>query len=138
MDRNQAKELHHLITTVRYVEEMNTIRGVISWKEPVPGCLLCEGVRHGLYTREEGSRLDQATGFDDHFGCTWDEAADVIYHNHIQMCRETTGEIYFQAGKELIEKYGFADLFDETAMPFTQLMGTLMDAAEGVGVGATA
>ncbi len=36
----------------------------------------------------------------------------------------TNGENYYKAGRELIEKYGYTDLF-ETALPFADLMAQL-------------
>jgi len=122
MNLQQAKELHTLISTVRHVEKMDV--GVGPRMDPtIAGCLLCEGVRHELYSRDKGN-LAVPSGFSPHFGCTAREAECVIFHWHIRghECSETTGENYFQAGKELIEKYGFADLFEETALPFNKLM----------------
>lgn len=128
MDRSQAKELFTLITTVRHVKEMRTIMGVVSACSATPGCLLCEGVRHGLYEQKKAAdyRLDMDDGFMRHFGCTNEEATDVIFHNHIPHgpATETTGENYWKAGRELIEKYGYGDLFEE-ALSFAEIMDEL-------------
>lgn len=125
MNRLQAIELHTLISTVRHVQKMDTQVGPRPNDREVAGCLLCEGVRHGLYTAEEGYNLDKSRGFAPHFGCTKNEADEVIHHwdkRDWYSNSDTTGEIYFQAGRELIEKYGFTDLFEEQAMPFAALM----------------
>ena len=124
MNRSQAKELFTLITTVRHVEEMNKVFGACRARDYCTGCLLCEGVRHGIYTIEKGNKLDMPGGFAPHFGCTDDEATAVLFHFHIADGNRTNGENYYKAGKELIEKYGYTDLFD-TALPFAELMTQL-------------
>ena len=112
MNRQQAQELFTLITTVRHVKEMNCTIGPYYKNDPIAGCLLCEGVRHGLYTMDKGAELDISYGFAPHFGCTLAEGWEVIWHNNIIGCaHETTGENYYQAGKELLIKYGYGDMF---------------------------
>jgi len=111
MDRQQAQELFTLITTVRHVKKMDTSIGSYYSNEIVAGCLLCEGVRHGLYTVDKGAELNVSNGFMAHFGCTKDEGWNVIWHKHITDSYETTGENYYLAGKELLTKYGYGDLF---------------------------
>jgi len=125
MNRQQSKELFTLITTVRHVKEMDLNVGAVSSSSGLPGCLLCEGVRHGLYSKTEGYKLDIEMGFAPHFGCTVEEAASIIWHPSANYDNDkTTGENYYQAGKELLIKYGYGDLFEE-AMPFNQLMESL-------------
>jgi len=130
MNRSQAEELFTLITTVRHVDKMHTHYGAAYSERPVPACLLCEGVRHGLYTKEQGLELDTTSassrnviGFDVHFGCTESEACGVLFHNQITLSDHTNGENYYQSGKELIEKY-HPDLF-ETTLSFSALMDEL-------------
>lgn len=122
MDRQQATELFTLITTVRHVEEMKQSIPMSSSPESTPGCLLCEGVRHGLYEQWDGRRLDFSDGFGIHFGCTKDEARSVLFHPGSP---DTTGEKYYQFGKELIEKYGLWDYVSETTLSFADLMDEL-------------
>jgi len=126
MNLHQAQKLYTLISTVRHVEKMNVDNGAQYWDVDIPGCLLCEGVRNRLYTEEKGFRLDYPHGFERHFGCTNEEAGNVIYHSHISSSNETTGENYYQAGKELLEKYGYGHLFDNSkAKSFTEIMDEL-------------
>jgi len=136
MNRQQATELFTLITTVRHVDEMNVTTGVLcGMYSNEPGCLLCEGVRHGLYTEGKGRSIDLGSGFAPHFGCTEEEARHVIYHainRPVISEPQTTGEIYYKIGKELLIKYGYADLF-ETAQPiaaqsFAEIMEHLKQA----------
>ncbi len=131
MNTSQAQELFTLITTVRHVKEMHVHFGANAAPLPVPGCLLCEGVRHGLYTEEQGNKIDTlarsggcSIGFDIHFGCTEDEACEVLFHNQITTSKETTGENYYQASKELLLKYGYKNLF-ETTLSFATIMKAL-------------
>ena len=126
MNIDQATELYALITTVRHVKDMDTTCGAVFYDKNRGGCLLCEGVRHGLYSVEKGIELDMEGGFSRHFNCSIDEAKGVIYHKRIRKIRhKTTGENYYKAGKELIEKYGFGHLFEKKAMSFTELMESL-------------
>ncbi len=124
MNRSQAKELFTLIGTVRHVEDMSKVLGPNWARDNCTGCLLCEGVRHGIYTVERGDKLDMPYGFAPHFGCTKDEATRVLFHFHIEDNIRTNGENYYKAGRELIEKYGYTDLFD-TALPFAEIMKQL-------------
>ncbi len=114
MNKLQAIELKILIETVRHVKEMNTYAGYAHARLDGPGCLLCEGIRHGLYTTDEVQRLTiDSIGFKKHFGCVGDEAGAIIFHRHIVgESNNTTGENYYAAGKELLEKYGYGHLFE--------------------------
>lgn len=124
MNRSQAIEAFTLFTTCRHVREMNTGRGVPSHDGNLPGCIICEGVRHGLYPESINIDLAWVSGFSKHFGCTGEEARGLIFHDHSACGGDTTGENYYQAGKELLEKYGYADLF-ETTLSFSDLMDEL-------------
>ena len=130
MNKTQAKELFTLITTVRHVKVMDVHIGANAATLPLPGCLLCEGVRHKLYDEQQGSILDMPTAFGNHFGCTDNEANQVLFHNQLRSNYATignsTGENYYQAGKELLIKYGYNNLF-ETTLSFSDLMDGLMD-----------
>lgn len=119
MNRQQATEAFTLFTTCRHVDIMNVDKSAYHWDKPTPGCLLCEGVRHGVYTVSEGMDLDDSTGFSKHFGCSWDEAHQILFHRDKRNYPDklTTGENYYKAGKELLIKYGYGDLF-ETAQSF--------------------
>ena len=135
MDRQQGKELFTLITTVRHVVNMDTGDAPSVAKYGEPGCLLCEGVRHNLYSRNEGDKLSVVTGFGKHFGCTQAEANRLIFHSYIATGYSTTGENYYQAGKELLTKYGYGDLFDDKesvkseTMAFSDIMAELKEEA---------
>ena len=122
MNRAQAKELFTLITTVRHVDKMHSGNGPLT-DQPF-GCLLCEGYRHGLYSVDKAIKLDKEPGFSNHFGCTTGEGLNLIFSSNPNGHGATTGENYYKAGKELIEKYGYTDLFD-TALPFADLMKQL-------------
>jgi len=122
MKRQQGKELFILITTVRHVKEMNTVHGTNTTQKY--GCLLCEGYRHGLYSMQKAEEIDNANGFDKHFGCTYKEACELIFLHGLYTNNETTGENYYQAGKELLIKYGYSDLFEET-LSFDKIMAEL-------------
>ncbi|MCZ6897658.1 MAG: hypothetical protein O7D95_02965 [Betaproteobacteria bacterium] len=133
----QADELFTLISTVRHVEEMNVNHGVVFAFEKTPGCLLCESVRHHLHSTEKGGPLAYPEGFAPYFGCTEKEADSIIFHRHIRGDDwndnpKTTGENYYQAGKELLEKYGYGHLFESIkpkAMSFKGLMEEMKEVA---------
>ena len=116
MNRQQGTELFTLITTVRHVKEMD---GTTSpgCREGRPACVLEEGRRHGLFILEEVRDTNNEVVFYKLFGCTYRESMDVIFCND-------TGEETYQAGKELLIKYGYSDLFEE-ALPFPELMESL-------------
>jgi len=129
MNRQQGKELFTLITTTRDDKEMNVMNGAVHAQTPfekIPGCLLCQGVRHGLYTMREGQELDSSKGFAPYFGCTVDEAHEVLFHYYRRDNgnKNTNGQNYYQAGKELLIKYGYGDMFEETK-PFSEIMAEL-------------
>lgn len=139
MSRLQAKELFTLVDTVRHVKDMKTTIGAYAAQdgmEDIAGCLLCEGVRHGLYTMELAGTLDVGEGFAPHFGCTEAEAHQVIFHHYLidiaceqgarnySTVHDTNGENYYQAAKALITKYGFGDLFEQ-APSFREIMHEL-------------
>ncbi len=113
MNLSQATELYTLITTCRHVGKMDVHVGAYaSDQKERAGCLLCEGVRHGLYSQKQGFELEKSYTFANHFGCTEDEGHDVVYVTEARngggpkASRIVTGENYYQAGKELIKKYG--------------------------------
>jgi len=129
MNRLQSKELFTLITTTRYDKEMNVMNGAINAQplfEGIPGCLLCQGVRHGLYTMEQGQKIDSSEGFAPYFGCTQQEAHELLFHRckRDNGVEETNGQNYFEAGKELLIKYGYGDMFEET-LSFDKIMAEL-------------
>ncbi len=127
MNRQQATELKILIDTVRHVEEMNTQKG--PYTRESAGCLLCEGYRHDLYSQSKARELDNSPGFNNYFGCTEEEANHLIFNASYGY--HTTGENYYQTGKELLIKYGFGDLFNAPIVPgisFTEIMGELKTA----------
>jgi len=115
MRLDQAVEAFTLFTTVRPVREMNT-EDAPSVAKDGPGCLLCEGVRSNLYSIKEGDKLSLGKGFSEHFGCTIAEANRLIFHSHMHSGDITTGENYYLAGKELLTKYGYGDLFIEISI----------------------
>ena len=116
MNRQQAQRLFTLITTIRHVKEMD---GTFSpgCREGRPACVLEEGRRRGLFILEEVRDTNNEAVFYKLFGCTYQESMDVIFCNN-------TGEETYQAGKELLIKYGYSDLFEE-AKPFTEIMAEL-------------
>lgn len=114
MNLAQATELYTGITTCRPVEEMNIYVGAANAKSKMPGCFMCECVRHGLYAIEQGRKLDDASGFSRYFGCTYHEACSFLFVYNIRERGDreaaiVAGENYYQAGKALIQKYGHWD-----------------------------
>lgn len=117
MNLSQATELYTGMTTCRHVKVMNVYISARFSNKKLPGCFMCECVRHGLYTKKEGMELDDDIGFADHFGCTQNEAHALLFvkpKGELSIRADmTTGEGYYQAGKELLEKYGYGHLFEE-------------------------
>jgi len=130
MNRQQAKELFTLITTVRHVKEMDVTASPYTAGEfpNKPACLLSEGMRHGLYNLSKVEDPDTGgTVFHQMFGCSEEEGRSVVFHNHLRdsmSSGNTTGEVYYQAGEELLIKYGYSDLFEE-AHSFNEIMAKL-------------
>ena len=124
MNRQQATRLFTLITEIRHMEEMCTSNSpYVAERDPdIPACLLAEGMRHGLFTLSEVRDRGGNNVFHKLFGCTLAESTDVVFHvGIIKQHSVTTGENYYKAGKELLIKYGYADLF-ETAQSFHEIM----------------
>ena len=129
MNTKQAAELKLLLDTVRHVDKMDVFHGAVSALDPDEGCLLCEGVRHNLYTVEEGRLIDMPEGFAPHFGCTIEEAHAVLFHydarhnGNFIAGATTTGENYYQAGMELLTKYGYNT--EASTQSFAEIMSDM-------------
>ncbi len=119
MNLAQATELHTLLSTCRPTEKMDTLIGPDRRDDnDDPGCLLCQGHREGLYSYDEACGLDMPPEFSWHFGCTLEEAQDLVFLGNYQekhflqsFHHRVTGEDYYQKGKLLLEKYGYGHLF---------------------------
>ena len=132
MNIKQAQELFTLITTVRHVEEMcETQSPVSALVEPTkPACILAEGMRHGLYTFDQvKDENGQQYKFYRLFGCKEDEQLSVMFAKNSMGFQ--SGEIVYQAGKELLLKYGYADFFEEENKPEALSFSEIMESLRG-------
>ena len=130
MNISQAKELYTLISTVRHVKKTDCTHSPMEADRDGSVCLLAEGVRHGLYLREDvlDSKAEGLTVFPELFGCTEEESEDVI----IMQLTTSTGEDHYQAGKELIQKYGLWDKVSNDLHSNTMSFSDIMLELKGV------
>ena len=125
MTPENANEFRLLVTTGRHVKEMDTNIGAWAHNTDKEGCALCEAVRRGIYSEVEGTRLDNSQGFSEHFGCTAGEAYKFLFHGHTKCGgnQQTNGENYYQAGMELLTKYGYNT--EASTQSFAEIMSEL-------------
>jgi len=108
-----AQLLADIANYIETVGECNTVYGAIFSASTRPACVMCNAVRGGLIDLELGNKIDNSTSFSKYFDVTWNEAHNVLFHGHESTNPITTGENYYKACKELLDKHGYGHLLDK-------------------------
>lgn len=119
-----AELLAEMAKHIRTVPIIDTTNGATYAEKDCPACLVCNAIRAGLVdeklvesTRKlSGESMDFPGGFSHYFDVSFDEACKVIFipHRRNRHDRISTGENYYIACKELLDKYGYGYLLEET------------------------